>query len=377
LADVLILADSIRSAEMRHEVPIAVPDPFLYGECDGTRHVLVHSMEGARMGGLGLELHNPEEYGFDDLIKQGLPRHEIGLELMTRACKAWGIERASVPHTFPLEPADRLRREGIELSTDRELFEARRRVKSGAELDGIRRAQRAAEAGMSAARDLLRSARANGSALELDGEPLTSERVKRAIERVFSDHDCSADEFIVAHGSQSAIGHHMGEGPIAPGEPVIIDLWPRDRHSACYADMTRTFVVGEPPPEIVEWHGLVLESLNASIAAIRAGVRDTDVNAVASEIFEARGLPTVRTKQPGVPLEDGFYHGLGHGVGLEVHEAPVLGITSKDDLLAGEVVTVEPGLYRRGFGGVRLEDLVLVTEDGAENLTDFPYDLAP
>jgi Xaa-Pro aminopeptidase len=375
--DVLIYADTIRSPEMRHEVPLAVPDPFLYAERNGARHVLVHSMEAARMGGLGLELHPPEEYGFDELVKQGLPRLEIYFELALRACRAWGLEQASVPHTFPLELADRLRGNGIELTPDREHFEARRRVKGKEELAGIRRAQRAAEAAMAAARDLLRSASPNGSSLVLDGEPLTSERIKRAIERVFSDHDCTGEEMIVAHGEQSAIGHHMGEGPIAAGEPVIIDLWPRDRHSACHADMTRTFCVGEPPAELVEWHGLVLDSLQASLATIKAGVQDKAVYDVASEVFERRGFPTMRTKQPGVPLQEGFYHGLGHGVGLEVHEAPSMGVTSKDDLLAGDVVTVEPGLYRPGFGGVRLEDLVVVTEDGVENLTEFPYDLAP
>lgn len=377
MPDVLIYADSIRSADMRHEIPLAVPDPFLYGERNGTRHVLAHSMEVARMGGLGVELHVPEEYGFDELVKKGMPRHEISLELALRACRAWGIERASVPRTFPLELADRLRREGLELTPDREHFEARRRVKGEEELAGIRRAQHAAEAGMAAARDMLRSASANGSTLVLDGEPLTSERIKHVIERVFSERDCSADEMIVAHGPQSAIGHHMGEGEIAPGEPVIIDIWPRDRHSACYADMTRTFVVGEPPAELVEWHRLVLESLQASLAAIHAGVRDSEVNAIASEVFERHGFPTARTKQPGVPLEEGFYHGLGHGVGLEVHEAPSMGIIGKGDLLAGDVVTIEPGLYRPDLGGVRLEDLVVVTEDGAENLTDFSYDLAP
>jgi Xaa-Pro aminopeptidase len=377
LPDVLVYADSIRSPEMRHEVPIAVPDPFLYGESGGRRHVFVHSMEGARMRGLGLDVHAPEEYGFDELVAQGLGRDEIRLELAVRACRAWGIDSAAVPPGFPLELADHFRAHGIEVRADRDLFGRRRRVKTEAELAGIRRAQRAAEAGMTVARDLLRRAEVANGTLVLEGQPLTSERIKRAIEHAFSEHDCAGDEFIVSHGPQSAIGHHLGEGAIVPGEPVIVDLWPRDRRTACYADMTRTFVAGEPPAEIVEWHRLVLEALERSLAVMRAGVQDRHVNDVVSELFERHGLPTVRTKEAGVPLEDGFYHGLGHGVGLDVHEEPSLGILGKDELVAGEVVTVEPGLYRKGFGGVRLEDLVVVTEDGVENLTDFPYDLAP
>jgi Xaa-Pro aminopeptidase len=255
-------------------------------------------------------------------------------------------------------------------------FKARRRSKTKDEVAGIRRTQRAAEESMAAARDLLRRASVDGRTLTVDGEALRSERIKRAIEHVFSEHDCSSDELVVAHGPPSAIGHHMGEGPILTGEPVVIDLWPRDRRTGRYADMTRTFVVGDPPDEIVEWHRLVLEALERCVAAIGPGVMDEEIDRIAAELFQEHGQPTMRTKRSGVPLEEGFYHGLCHGVGLEVHEAPTMSMIGKDELVVGDV-TVEPGLYRRDIGGVRLEDLVLVTEDGHENLTSFPYDLTP
>jgi Xaa-Pro aminopeptidase len=141
--------------------------------------------------------------------------------------------------------------------------------------------------------------------------------------------------------------------------------------------MTRTVVVGEPPAELVEWHRLSRAALDKSLAEIRAGAQDSDVYLVAAELFRSHGQLTKLDKQPGVPLEDGFYHSLGHGVGLDVHEPPTLGLLPTHRLVAGEVLAVEPGLYRRGFGGVRLEDLVLVTEEGCENLTDHPYELEP
>jgi Xaa-Pro aminopeptidase len=141
--------------------------------------------------------------------------------------------------------------------------------------------------------------------------------------------------------------------------------------------MTRTFVVGEPPAELVEWHRLCLQALEEAVAAVRPGARDADLHVSTSELFRAHGHPTFLDKTDGVPLEDGFYHSLGHGVGLEVHEAPLLGPIAKDELVAGDVLALEPGTYRRGLGGVRLEDLVLVTEDGCERLTRFPYDLQP
>jgi Xaa-Pro aminopeptidase len=376
--DVLIYADTIRSPELRHEVPIAIPDPFLYVEREGARHVVLTSFEIDRVQAIpgGPAPHAYEEFGYDELLAKGLPREQVYLEVSVNACAALGVTDAVVPWTFPVRYADRLREAGVTVRPEVDLFQDRRRVKSAAELAGIRRAQRAAEAGMDAARALLRRAEANGGGLAVDGEPLTSERIKAAIMAVFTVHGMAADEFIVSHGPQSAVGHDAGSGVIAAGEPVVIDLWPRDIETACFADMTRTFVVGEPPEEIVRYHALVKEALDRSLAAIRAGAAGADVFTLVCELFHEAGQPTQLSKPPGEVLEDGFYHSLGHGVGLEVHEAPTLG-RSPGEMVAGDVVTVEPGLYRHGFGGVRLEDLVLVTEDGAENLTDYPYDLVP
>jgi Xaa-Pro aminopeptidase len=169
----------------------------------------------------------------------------------------------------------------------------------------------------------------------------------------------------------------MGSGPIEAGVPVVIDIWPRDNESFIYCDMTRTFVVGEVPDDIREWHRLTKEALDRAISEIKDGADGRAIFDGTCEIYEAAGQPTVRTKEPGTTLSDGFFHGLGHGVGLEVHEEPGMGRASGAPLKAGDVVTVEPGCYRQGYGGVRLEDLVLVTKDGAENLTQYPYDLEP
>ncbi len=371
----MIYADSIRSPEIRHEVPVAVPDPFLYAERDGKRHVVVSSLEMERIPA-GYEIHPLEEFGIDELYAQGIPREEIDLELVTRAAQKFGIESAVVPATFPLAYADHLREHGIEVKADLDLFLQRRRVKNEAELEGIRRAQKGAEAGMGAAREMLRRAEASNGRLTLDGEPLTCERIKIEVERAFSEHGVAAEEFIVSHGAQTAIGHEMGSGPIAPGEPVVLDLFPRDRESGCYADMTRTFVVGTPSDELAEYHRLCSQARERAVEAIKAGVIGRDLHRMTCELFQEHGYPTQLTKKPGEVLEQGFFHSLGHGVGLEVHEQPWLG-RDTSELVAGDVVAVEPGLYRPGFGGCRLEDIVLVTEDGAEVLTDFPYDLAP
>jgi Xaa-Pro aminopeptidase len=376
MTDILIYADSMHGPEMRHEVPLPVPDPFLYAERNGTRHAVVTSFEVSRIASTGIEAHPLEQFGHDALIEQGLPRHQVLMQTMVNAVQELGITEAVVPYDFPLELGDRLRAGGVELKPDREFFSQRRRVKNETELEGIRKAQRGTEAAMAAAREMLRAAQASNGVVLLDGEPLTSERIKARITEVFNEHDLVSDEMIVAHGGQAASGHDMGSGPIAPGESVVIDLFPRDRETGCYADMTRTFVVGEIPDELAEYHQLVHQALTRSLGAVKAGEEGRTVFELVCDVFHEAGYPTQLSKQPGEVLSSGFFHGLGHGVGLEVHEAPSL---SRDPstLVAGDVVTLEPGLYREGWGGVRLEDLVLVTEDGAENLTDFPYDLKP
>jgi Xaa-Pro aminopeptidase len=376
--DVLIYGDTVRSPELRHEVPLPIADEFLYAEKGDRRAAIIHSLEIPRVreSAPELEIVPIEQLGADDLIAAGKKGWEVELELALRACREFGIEQATVPATFPVGHADYLRANGIEVVVDRDLFDNRRRSKNETELRGIRNAQKACEAALDVARDLLRRAEANGAGLEVDGEPLTCERIKRQIEDVFADHEVEGGDMIVAHGAQTAVGHNMGSGQIAPNEPIVLDLFPKDKATGCYADMTRTYVVGEPSDEVKEWYGLVKEALDSSTAEVKPGVNGRRLFEQVCELFHGAGYKTQLNKEPGEVLEDGFFHGLGHGVGLEVHELPAMSRTGHD-LVPGDVITIEPGLYRSGYGGVRLEDLVLVTKDGYEVITDYPYDLTP
>jgi len=376
MSAILIIGDTIRNPELRHEVPLGIPDGFVYAEIDGRRIVAISSMEAMRVEalGTGLEVRPTEEFGADELRRSGLDVHTVARELMVRIVRGLSIDRATVPRGFPLGFADALRAEGVELTVDQKLFDDRRRQKSEHELAGIRRAQKAAEAGVEVARDLLRSAQPANGGLTVDGDPLTCELLKERVQMAFLAHGALAEEMIVSHGPQTAVGHDMGSGAIAANDVVLLDLFPVDLESACFADLTRTFVVGEAPDEIREWHTLCREALELAVAEIRPGVNGGDLHRLVSELFAERGFPTQLTKPEGEVLRDGFYHGLGHGVGLEVHESPALGMIG-EELVPGDVITIEPGLYRHGFGGVRVEDLLLVTEDGYERLTDCPYEL--
>jgi Xaa-Pro aminopeptidase len=355
------------SPDLFHAIPTSILDPFLFIEGNGRRAATVTMLDAHKVTPHGVEVIDPYELGADELLDSGISRHEVELELSLRAVQRYDVSSALVPSEFPVGLADHLRAAGIELIVDPEAFVARRRAKTDAQIAGIRRAQAAADAAMAVGARMIRELR--------DG--VTSEEVRAAMQAVCEEHGCDLpDDVIVSHGPQGAIGHEAGHGEIGRGEPVIVDIWPQDRVSRCWADMTRTFIGGgaEPPAEIATWWQLTRESLDRSFAAVRAGVDGRDVYGISCEPFEAAGQPTQRSKPAGKKLDEGYYHSLGHGVGLEVHERPNLGRTP-DPLIAGDVITLEPGCYRKDIGGVRLEDLVLVGEDGAELLTDFPYDL--
>ena len=378
---VLICGDTLRSPELRHEVPLGIGDPFLYLETDGRRAVLTNVLEVDRIAQQAPELERllGEELGRDELIAEGLSYAAIDRELFLRATQRLGIAAAVVPPDFPLAVADRLRAEGIQLTTDDDFFAERRRRKTDAELAGIRRAAHAAVAGVDECARVLREAEIDGEGLRHEGEVLTSEALRARVREVCARLGAPApDDIIVAPMRPGdAVGHEAGSGPLPAHAPICLDLWPQDEASGCWADMTRTWVRGDISDAVADLHRLVLEAHERSLAATRPGVLGVDVYGAACDVFEAAGHPTQRTKKPGETLQHGFFFGLGHGVGLEVHEAPALGRSGRAPLIAGDVVAIEPGTVDPEHGGMRVEDLVLVTEDGYELLTERSYDLVP
>ena len=251
--NVLLVGDTLRMPELRHEVPLGIPDAFVYAELDGRRVVVCSSMEAMRVEalGAGLDVRPTEEFGADEIRRSGVDLHEAERELTARIVQGLGIGAASVPRNFPVGIADVLRERGVELVVDQRFFDDRRRVKSPRELEGIRRAERAAEAGISTARDILAAAEPANGGLAIDGEAVTCELLKERIQTTFLALGALAEEMIVSHGSQTAVGHDMGSGAIARDDVLILDLFPIDLESACYADITRTLVVGDAPGEIL------------------------------------------------------------------------------------------------------------------------------
>lgn len=378
MSDAVMIFASTEAADMRHVIPHEVHDPFLYLELDGRAYTAIKSLEAARMREVpDMTVFPLDELGFDDLRASGQDPDTAELNTLVELCRRLGVTRGLVPPTFPLEVADHLRAAGVDVTVDRPLFVQRRRVKTPHELAGIRRAQVAAEAGVSLVADAIARAEvAEDGGLVLDGRPLTCEDLKDDIRAAFLRNGCEDAGMIVAHGPQTCIGHHSGSGQILVGEPVTVDICPRDISSGGNSDMTRTFVKGEIDEELAFYYRIVKESFDKTLAAIRPGLPVAELHRISCEPIEAAGQPTQLTKKPGEVLDEGYFHSLGHGVGLEVHEPPSL---NQNDavLVTGDVIAIEPGCYRQGFGGVRLEDIVLVTEDGYELISDYPYELTP
>jgi Xaa-Pro aminopeptidase len=229
---------------------------------------------------------------------------------------------------------------------------------------------------MAAAAALLRSADLEGERLVAAGEPVTAEAVRAVLREECRRHGAPAPPDVIVSSVWQGTGHDPGSGPLPANLPIVIDVWPQDEESACWGDMTRTFVVGEVSPAVRGLASLVGDALERARKAVRPGVLGRELHAIVCDVFEAAGHRTQRTG-PGDDPEAGFQFSLGHGVGLAVHEAPSLGLAGVDALVAGDVVAMEPGLWVRGIGEVRFEDLLLVTGDGAETLNRYPFDLAP
>jgi len=378
MSALMLFGDTERSAALRHEIPIAIIDALLWLELDGRRVVLTSQLEQTRIAKVlpEAEILDYFAFGMRELRQQGLSHAEAEREVVARVVRDLGLSGASVPGDFPVALADRLRADGLALTVDEAAIAARRRSKTGQELEGIRAAQRAAEAGMAAAEAMLaRAEPGTDGRLYLAGEELHAEHVRAALRQACAEHGAPCPPDVMVASVWDGFGHESGSGPLPAGLPIQVDLWPRDEESGCWADMTRTFCAGEPPPEIAEYHRACLEVLERVLGEIRPGVTGEWLHQLADGMIADAGYPTLLTKEPGKPLEDGFFHTLGHGVGLEIHEAPTLRSTSTDVLEPGHVVTVEPGIYLPGWGGVRIEDLTVVTGGGAETLSRSSRDL--
>jgi Xaa-Pro aminopeptidase len=376
----LLWDDSLRSRELRHEIGEGVADPVVFMEHDGRRIVAGSRFERVifeRREDVVDDYWTLDELGREELVRDpSVPDHLLDPELVLRAVRRAGAASVAVPPTFAVGVADHLRAAGVEVSVDSRSWSARRRRKAPWELEGIERAQRAADTAMLTAARMLKEAEPTADGrLRFEGEILTAELMRAAMSAELLAQGAEGEDIIIHSGDAWRNGHDPGAGPIRPDDSCIIDLWPRDRRTGVYTDMTRTFAPGTPSDELRTVHRHCRAALEIALEELRPG--DRNAHERVSRYLHDAGIPAQLFHDGAEPLVEGFSHALGHGVGLDVHEAPLMGRRS-DALAEGDVVAVEPGVYFGGVGGVRLEDTVLVTPNGVEHFTDpFPYDLEP
>lgn len=359
----LLFSQGTSALDLQWALGLYAPDPFFAVRIGRTFHVLASTLEAAR---------------FSDVLATAPRGHSGSVRIHSSAkladfLKARRVTRVAVPDDFPLAEERRLRKAGIHVDLAPSPLFPKRGRKRPDEVDAIRAAQRAAVSAYRLACKLLRKATPSPSGLlKLDGKTFTSELLHEKLELHLLSLGYDAPGLIASVGPQTALPHHTGTGPIRLGDPVVLDIFPHHRQSGYWGDFTRTVVRGPVSPRLRKIHAAVASAQKLALELVRPGVSGPSIQKAVEEHFRSLGFPT-NLSAPG--RESGFIHSVGHGVGLDIHEEPRIS-KSGGILAAGHVVTVEPGLYYPGFGGVRIEDTVLVTPRGAEILVPCPHPLS-
>jgi len=365
----LLIATGLEANNVRYATGLEAPDPFGLLVKGSRLHLLVSELEASRAQQTcpSAILYTPSRL-FPDANSRRRSWSDQVLEWM-RHLK---IRKVQVGPYFPIGIARALERGRIQVEVVQSPPFPRRAIKSPYEISCIAKSQRAAVAAMRAAIQCIRTADSSRSGLlKVDGRTLTSEHLKEIIGQTLWSHRCSDDGTIVAIGPQGARPHDSGSGPVRTGVPIVIDIFPRSKETGYWGDLTRTVVHGEASPEIRRLHRDVLAAQKLALSMLRPGVESRAVQRAVEKFFHEAGHET-RLSPPG--KECGFIHSVGHGVGLDIHESPGLR-NGPGRLVAGNVVTVEPGLYVPGLGGVRIEDTVVVTSTGHKGLASCPKKL--
>lgn len=354
LRNKLIIA-ATNEADMRYASGLSMPDPFILLDTGRRKHLLVSKLEYSRVKRHDVLLWDSyyervkREKGWRD---GSLLAKMAALYLQERKIKkVWMSKRALALHV------EELRKRGIEVKLG-DLYD--RSVKAKEEVREIKKVRNATVKAMRVCIGIIAEATVNRKGeLLFQKEQVTSERLKVVARKILLEQECEAPSIIISHGTQTAKPHHEGKGVLRAGEPIMMDFYPRSMRSGYWFDMTRTVCKGSPSAEVRKLYAAVKAAQDAALQRVKAGVKASSVDNAAAEELARRGYKTT-TRQ-------GFLHSTGHGVGLEIHEAPSIASSSEERLKAGMIITIEPGLYYKY--GVRIENTIMVTTKGYKDLT--------
>src|SRR6266704_4007464 len=365
----LIVAPSDTDADMLYATRIFIGDPFIFLQQNGKRTLVLSDLEidRAKKNAKADEfvMFSQLEREVQGKAKKAPPYEKVLANFLTKR----GVKRAKVPANFPLGFANEIKRKGIALETSNGLFWPAREKKTAEEIRLLERALRITETGMKRGMEILKVSKPGaGKKLKWSGKTLTSEILRAEIDSAILRAGGVPTNTIVAGGDQACDPHERGFGPLYSNSLIILDIFPRDAKTGYWGDMTRTVVRGRARDAQRKLWETVKEGQELALRKIKAGIDGMKIHKAIQQLFKKRGYPTEVRKGKHV----GFFHGTGHGLGLEIHEYPRWQkVTLKDR----QVLTVEPGLYYPGLGGVRHEDVVVVTKTGCKILSRFAKQL--
>ncbi|HEU5078325.1 MAG TPA: Xaa-Pro peptidase family protein [Opitutaceae bacterium] len=370
-SSLLLYADSAQNADQLYLGRVNVPDAFISFTIGRKKYAVLNRLEFGRVKReSAFDVVLPLEAAAKVAREKFTDRKITAAEIIAVVAREHKIKNFVVPEDFPVGIANRLSQLGVKLEiADGPIF-PQREIKSDAEAKAIQEGNRCSAAGIAAAENVLRHSTIKAGKIIYRGAPLTSERLKIAIETACLEAGAVSLDTIAAGGDQACDPHHRGSGPVRPNELIIVDVFPRVVSNGYYGDMTRTFLKGRASDPQRELVSAVKDAQSAALKAIRAGVSGKHIHQQVTDVFAERGYETKDTPNGAV----GFFHGTGHGLGLAVHESPRVNGTVDYKLKRGSVVTVEPGLYYPGLGGCRIEDVVQVTEAKPKMLSKFHYE---
>ncbi len=385
----LLFAGNSKDSDMFYAVRVPIVDPFFYLDTGEQKYVFLDHREygvfkeyqekamgsfpSVGMTEIELVLANPlmeesvrlrQDFGATSARSSSAQHASTTSLLAYLILEKYGLadQPIEVSNNLPLEMADFFRSKGVQLVVKNPFF-PERLIKTAQESEAIRDALVRTQHAYTYIEEVLRTSTIEGDVIMYRGEALTSETLKKEVEQILLSYDMTNDEgIIISCGHHAAIPHHRGSGFIRPHQTIICDIFPRHRETGYFADMTRTYVKGTPSEDIAKMYAAVLEAQERAIEQVKPGVIMGDVHQGCIDIFLGKGYHAG---------DKGFTHGTGHGLGLDIHEFPYVRSKSASVFEPGHVVTIEPGLYYPEIGGVRIEDVVVVTQGGCRNLTEY------
>lgn len=367
--NLLLVADTERDANMLFVTGFFVPDPFIFLRLRNRNRIVMNDLEidRARSCARNFRVFSLSKY-YQKLKKQGVESPDLG-QVVLLILREERVRHLTVPGNFPIALARQLEASKIRLKVGRDPFFPERELKTADEVKKISAALIMAEVGLAEGIEALKRARiARDGRLHSSNSPLTAEKLRAVIDTAIIQAGGLASHTIVAGGKQGCDPHEQGHGPLRANQPIILDVFPRSQKTGYFGDITRTVVRGRASESVRSVYHTVQRGQEIAFDLARDGAQAAEVHRHVREFFDRQGYKTARRKG----RMEGFFHGTGHGLGLEIHEAPRIGATSSDTLRAGHVVTVEPGLYYPDLGGgVRIEDVIFITKSRPKNLTQF------